>query len=137
MKINVTQVLNNFDGKPMKENRQEGEDDAGKPVMKLVDLTLRSVLCTALMHTTQAEAAAGPSAEQRVRRFMIAQVVVENDVVVLRSEDITYLKERVNNLFPTNVVAVTYRMLEPSSWPKRSEVVGVAKKAPLPAPANA
>ncbi len=121
MKINVTQVFRNFDNKPMKENRQDGEDEDGKPIMKLVGLTLRSVLCTALMHTTQKEAQAGPNADERIRRFILAQDVYKNDVVVLRSEDVTDLKQRINQLFSTNVVAVAHLMIDPPEKIKKAK----------------
>lgn len=114
MKINVTQVLANFDGKPMKENRQ-GEPDP-------VDLTLRSVLCTALMYTSQKEAQAGADADSRIRRFILAQEVHKNDVVVLRAEDVADLKERINQLFQTQVVAASLLVLDPPARVEKATV---------------
>lgn len=119
MKINVDQVLNNFDGKPMKENREVGVDDKGKPILKLVDLTLRSVISTALMFTTQKEAQAGPDADARIRRFILAQDVHKNSVVALRSEDVTDLKQRINDRFQTQVVAASLLVLDPPDKVKK------------------
>lgn len=107
MKVNVTQVLKNFNGKPLKDNIGTG----GKP--KLVDLTLRSVLCSALMFTNNKELQAAPNVDERIRRFILAQDIYKNDVVVLRVDDLADLKQRINGLFQTPMVAAAMLILDP------------------------
>ena len=124
MKVNVTQVLKNFNGKALRQPDPSHDPDS-KEKPRMVDVTLRDVMCAALMWTSEAEAKS-PSADQRLRRFCLAQEVHKNDVVVLKTDDITDVKKRINAMYATNVVAAAHTLLDPAA-------LAEAKKANAPA----
>lgn len=131
-KVNVTQALVNFDGKEMKEATPRLDDD-GKPVYVVNPngsfftgpdgqrvqekddraLTLRSVVTNALMFTPDNERRT-LTGTTRVERFILAQEIQKNDVVMLTAQEVLDILKLVNALYPTPVVAATSLILDPN-----------------------
>lgn len=112
MKVDVTQILKSFNGKPIKTNT--GTDDEPE----IVDLTLRICITTALMYSSEQEIRSGPDANNRLKRFILAQEVYKKDEIVLSLDELTDLKKQINGFWATPVVASALIILDPAETTK-------------------
>ena len=96
MKINVLQPLNDYEGKPLIENK--------KPVL------LRSVIISALNFTSKE--AKQPTAEEKMELYQLSVKVWNTDEVDLTSEQISMIKKNTAEMFAPLVAGQTCLILE-------------------------
>lgn len=116
MKYDVTQTLKHFTGEPLMETRiKAGTEHHEKPEVEKVELTLRSVLCQALMVVPKNERD-GSSGNKKVERFLLAKQVYTSDEVEFSVDDVVMLKGLVEQAFEqhTPTVAAVFLLLDPS-----------------------
>jgi hypothetical protein len=92
-KINVTQVIKNFDDEPMTLNNEE--------------MTLRSALTTALAKSQEQQAAA-----KQYELFSLGLRISRRDELELTSEERTTLKEACSKVFTPIVTGRVWQILE-------------------------
>lgn len=97
MKIDLTQVLKDHKGKPIKDGEEE--------------MTLESIAYSALVQLNQAEAGLGR--DDRLKRGRLAQrIVTAQGKIDLKVEEVTLIKECIAKVYGPWVVVVTEDMLE-------------------------
>jgi len=103
MRINVTQTLLNYEGKPIYEQRNKRDDegkiirkDDGEPVLEDVKLDLRSVITTALLGS---EPNKPRTAEDKNRADQINRKIWEKKEVDLTIKERGYIMEKVGIFF--------------------------------------
>jgi hypothetical protein len=87
VKVNVTRVLLDYEGKPIE--KPNGEVKDGKQVME--DVTVRSLIIDALNFIRPDE---NPPPEDRFRSYRLSMLIHDNDEVDLTAEDVTFLKDK-------------------------------------------
>ena len=97
MKIETTQPLIGYDGKPL----QNGSDGP---------LTLRSVCCAALTATYQDEP--NLSGEEKVRRFELARLLYREEQLDMTIEDVALLRVLVAKGYGPIVVGPAWEALD-------------------------
>ena len=108
MRLDLTQVLKNLAGAPMKE---EYEEDGEK---KERDMCLRTICIGALM-VEDGKA----NAEQQVKRLDLALKMQNSDVINISSEDVTMLKNLIGQVFKRPIIAgQAIKMVEGDIKPK-------------------
>lgn len=110
MKIDVTQIINDRKGKPVQIMDAKGvpiEVEAGGG-----PLTLRYAACQALENVIpgDGENMKGP---QKMRHFILAERIEQNDIVDLSAKDITVLTDRIGRAWGTVVAGRALMMLDP------------------------
>lgn len=98
MKIDFTQVLKDFDGKPIK-----GADEE--------DITLAFICVDALLATLPDEQKS-PNADDFIRRYEFAKAIRKGEEMDLKAEDIVLLKSRILKTRPVLIYGITSDMLE-------------------------
>lgn len=129
MKVNVTQVLANFDGKALlrpvdgdqiahaavtaRDALLTGDVDAAKIALngmaKPEPLTLRHVACQALMTIGKADDAM--PGDKKIALFSLAKRMYEQDEPDIGESEATLLKDRINMFFGPAVVAPAWCIL--------------------------
>ena len=100
MKINSTQILLTYSGQPMK-------DRDGK------DATLRWACCEALTATFQDEK--NLSGEDKIKRYVLAGRIFENDNPDLTVKEVALVIELVAKAFSTPIAAPALMILDPAA----------------------
>jgi len=138
MLIDVTAVLKDLKGNPLRSNEMEpkrdadGEkiprcgadgaqlmDDAGDPIweMEPAALTLRDVILTGLGYLDQPNQnrAPDPNGKEKVRRYMLMQQVYQADgTVAIEAKDVDLIKNMIAKTFPSPlVVGQAFDLLDP------------------------
>jgi hypothetical protein len=103
VKINVTKVLLDLEGKPL---RVPALDTAGER-----DLTLRKVCTDALQAQLLNDA---PDGEEKFKRFQLAMLIMSSDEPDLKAEELTKLKRLIGLGFSSTVVGRAYEILDPT-----------------------
>lgn len=134
MKMNMTTVLTGLDGKPLTlsdEVRQalipihamiaqgKSSEAIAAPEQLIPEpdpLTLRSVLCNALMGQYEDEKAL--NGEEKVLRWKLAQKVHSEDEPDLTVEDVALVKKLVGKAYGPVVVGPALTLLDPVSVPE-------------------
>jgi len=114
MKLDLTLVLKNYNGKPLQDNIST---DTEKP--EIVDLTLKNCLAGALMHTPVEERR--PDANKRISRFMLATEIHKNDEIELGLDELGDLKMLINDRYNTPVAAAAMMLLDPAKRKKKEK----------------
>lgn len=104
MKIDCTQVLKNYEGVPIYEERRKRDDNGktvrnenGEPVVEDVELTLRSAINTALMAETPGEKFR--TADDKNKARPILKKLWENSRVKFSTKNGGYIIEKVEAIF--------------------------------------
>lgn len=100
MKLNVTQVLKQRDGTPMKDVIDGNA----------IDAILRVAIINALEFSLEQDKNEQPI--KKYERSKLADRVYENDEVELSIEDVALIKDRVGKVFGSYVVKVVWDLLE-------------------------
>jgi hypothetical protein len=95
MIIDFTKVLKTMEGEPLKDG--------------IEDLTLKSVCVNGLLATMQNDQ---PSGEEKLKRYLLATQINNDDEVDVSAEDISLIKKMVGMSFPTIVAGQAFMMLE-------------------------
>lgn len=110
MKIDVTQQILDRKGKPIPIMDQKGAtlsaEDGGGP------MTLRYAACQALENVIpgDGENMKGP---QKMRHFILAERIEQNDIVDFSAKDITCLTDRIGRAWGTVVAGRCLMLLDP------------------------
>ena len=97
MKIDFSAVIKDLDGDPVK----DGEKDA----------TLGRVACSALLASYADEQ--GLRAEDKVKRFRLAEVAAKGGEQEMKVEDVALLKSLIGKAFAPLIVARAHDIIEP------------------------
>ncbi len=109
MKIDFTQKLVNLRGKPLKHNDKDDKE---------VQTTLRDVCSEAMLAVTDKDKNEGGKA--RYERWELAgKIINTGNVVELKTEEISTIKERVGMIYGPAIVGPVYDLLE-----KKEEIKG-------------
>ena len=103
MKIDVTQSFVEFDKSPLLASTQEKFD---QPTC----VTLRTVICGAIGSTFQTDA--NMSGKKKLELYHMGLEVISNKIVDWTSEQITLIKDRINQRFGILICAQAWLMLE-------------------------
>jgi hypothetical protein len=99
MRINVNQVLRNFEGQVMKDQNAQGE---------AIDATLKLSLVNALLAPGKQDAGV-----EKIQKYELAKKIYRGGEVELSTEEVTLCKSAVNETFPhPMVVGQINNMLE-------------------------
>lgn len=129
MKVNVTQVLANFDGTALlrpvdgdqiahaavtaRDALLTGDVDAARIALngmtEVKPLTLRQVACQALMAIGKGDE--GLPGDRKIALFSLAKRIHEQDEPDIGEAEATLLKDRINTFFGPAVVAPTWCIL--------------------------
>jgi hypothetical protein len=97
MKIDFSAVIKDLDGEAVK----DGDKDA----------TLGRVACSALLASYAAEQ--NLAAEDKVRRFRLAETAAKGGEQEIKVEDVALIKQLIGKMFAPLIVARAYDLIEP------------------------
>lgn len=114
MFIDVTQVLTDFDCKPLTEDVSNGEVNAsGKPIMVKEEITLRKVLCAALLNPSQKDQ--NLQADEKIVRYDLALRIHDagrNKIKIdLSHTDRTLLERLISDRYAPLMVGICHHLL--------------------------
>lgn len=104
--INLTSVLRNLDGSPMKESEDENAKDAD----------LKSVILKTCHVTLRGDE--NLTADQKIKIALLAQRSYGDHEVEFTVEEIALLKDRISRTYGPIVVLRAFEILDPASIPK-------------------
>lgn len=104
MKIDFSQELVGLGGKPLKWGKDDPETGE-----QAATATLEIVCIEALLRP--AEGQRGTSADEKLKRWKLAQSIHQGGEVEVTAEDIVLLKNAINTAFDTIVVGPAYALL--------------------------
>ena len=118
MKIDVTKVLEDLNGKPIMVGQQECPT-CGQPAGEISPLTLRLVAIKALTASYEDERSLG--GEEKVKRFHLALRLHDDDEPDLKPEDVVLAKKLIGKLFGPLVVGQSWIILDGDSPSEEEE----------------
>ena len=115
--VDVTQALIGFDGKALSDPKLDAEGKAvygedGKP--ERLTVTFRTIATMALEMVGRLDADRSLPHAEKLRAYQLAHRIALEDKVAFKSEDITFLEQRIGMTFPMNVVGATAMILNPA-----------------------
>jgi len=115
--VDVTQFLIGYDGKALSDPKLDGEGtpvvgEDGKP--ETVPVSFRVIATIALEQVGRMEADRSLPPAEKLRAYQLAHRIALQDKVAFKSEDITFLENRIGMTFPMNVVGATAMILNPA-----------------------
>lgn len=97
MKLDVTQVLKNMEGKTMKDS--DGNGNA-------IDATIRMAIVNALLSPVQKD-----TGVDKMKKWELAQRVFKQDEVEVSIDDVKIIKDRIGELYPPLIVGQVWKIL--------------------------
>ncbi len=112
MKLNTATVLKSLDGLAITDGYQT-EDENGKRVEKVRDLTVGLAISAALVTGAEEGDRRPLTPQEKFESYMLAMKIRENEEVTLTSEQVTLCKNAITQSYKVIIAGQVISMLEP------------------------
>lgn len=124
MKVNFETILTTLDNEPI-QIPPEGQSTCQLcgHIKEPEDLTLEKVAIVSLFNVKQDE-----SADNKLKRYILAQRIKQHPIVELSSEDITFIRKEVANAYGPLVYGRVSEILDPTEVEKLAPSIEASKE---------